>query len=140
MSFLKKNNKCFPITSFHETDNVFEKIDLHEPSRMPEEGWIHTCVSCGLYTASTILFTRSNYINKNCEFWFYLCKYCKNTISNDVKEYILFSKKCSKMIRKYKIENLKINIDDEINKKIHHVVTNQGHTDLEAELPDISIS
>lgn len=140
MSFLKKNNKCFPITSFHDTDKVFEKIDLHEPSRMPEEGWIHTCVSCALYTASTILFTRSNYINKSCEFWFYLCKYCKNTISNDVKEYILFSKKCNKMIRKYKIENLKINIDDEINKKIHHVVNNQGHTDLEAELPDISIS
>ena len=103
MKLLKKNNKCVPITFFQDTNNVFEKIDLHETSRMPEEG-------CGLYTSSTILFTRSSYVNKECEFWFYLCKYCNNNISNDVKEYILFSKKCNKMVRKYKIQNLKINL------------------------------
>lgn len=140
MSFLKKHNKCYPITPFHNQNNVFEKIDLHEPSRMPEEGWIHSCVNCGLFTSSSILFTRSTYINKNCEFWFYLCRYCKHTISEDVKEYILFSKKCSNMIREYKIKNLKINLKDEIKTAIHKTVSNYGQTDLEAELPEISIS
>jgi hypothetical protein len=110
MKLFKKNNKCVPITFFQDTNNIFEKIDLHETSRMPEEGWLHSCTKCGLYTSSTILFTRSSYVNKECEFWFYLCKYCNHNISNDVKEYILFSKKCNKMVRKYKIQNLKINL------------------------------
>jgi hypothetical protein len=140
MNWLKKNNKCFPITSFHDTNNVFEKIDLHEKSSLPDEGWIHSCVDCGVYTASTILFTRSTFINKECEFWFYLCKYCKTKISNDVKKYILFSKKCSKMIRKYKIKNIKIDLNDEIKALTNEVVSNYGQTDLEAELPEISIS
>ena len=125
MKCFKKNNKCFPITTLN--NDVFEKIDLHDKSKMPEQGWIHSCVNCGLYTASTILFNRSTYINKQCEFWFYLCKHCNHKISDNVKDYIVFSKRCSKMVRKYKIKNLKLNLD-------------QGHTDFEAELPEISIS
>ena len=39
----------------------------------------------------------------------------------------MFSKKCSSMIRKYKIKNLKLNL-------------NQGQTDFVAELPEISMS
>lgn len=125
MNCLRKNNKCFPITSL--SNDVFEKIDLHDKSRMPEEGWIHSCVNCGIYTASTILFDRSIYVNKHCEFWFYLCKHCNSTISDNVKDYMMFSKKCCSMVRKYKIKNLKLNL-------------NQGQTDFVAELPEISMS
>ena len=56
---------------------------------MPSYGWIHSCVNCGLYTASTILFNRSIYINKHCEFWFYLYKHCNHKISDNV-DIILF--------------------------------------------------
>lgn len=125
MNWFKKNNKCIPITSLE--NDVFEKVDLHDKSRMPEHGWIHCCVNCGIYTASTILFNRSVYLNKQCEFWFYLCKYCNSKISDHVKDYIVFSKRCSSMIRRYKIKNLKL--------KLH-----QGQTDFVEELPDISTS
>ena len=155
MSFFKKNNKCYPITSFHDTNNVFEKIDLHETSKMPEEGWIQSCVHCSVYTSSTIPFTRSTYINKDCEFYFYLCNYCKKKIYKDVKEYVLFSKNCKKMIRKYKINHLKIDfkkgeIEDRTESPIATAIETSvdvddikyvyGQTDLEAELPVISIS
>ena len=36
MKCFKKNNKCFPITVLK--NDVFEKIDMHEKSRMPESG------------------------------------------------------------------------------------------------------
>ncbi len=119
-----KHNKCIPITSFN--NDVFEKIDLYEKSSMPDKGWIHSCVKCGFYTAKTILFTRSFFINKNCEFWIYLCNSCKKRISYDIKDYIVFSKKGSSMVRDYKIQNLKLN---------HH-----GHTDFDALPPVISNS
>jgi hypothetical protein len=142
MSILKKNNKCFPIRSFYsmDTNNISEKIELHENTNMPEEGWIQGCVKCGVYTSYTTQFERSTYINKDCDFCFYLCRHCKNIISDDVKEYIIFSKKCNKMIRKYKIKNLKINLDKELIDTGELRVSTYGHTDLEAELPEISIS
>ena len=144
MNCLRKSDKCVPVIEFDSNfdfsdlasttkihprtnDNTivdtekanlnFKQIDLHEKSRMPEEGWIHSCVNCGLFTASTILFSRSTYLNNNCEFWFYLCKYCNNSISDNVKDYILFSKKCSNMIRKYKINNIKIDLKGTNSKK-----------------------
>ncbi len=119
MNCFKKHNKCFPITSLK--NDVYEKIDIHDKSKMPEQGWIHSCVNCGLYTASTILFNRSNHSKKNYEFWFYLCKHCNMKIARNVKEYTIFNKHCSNMIRRYKIKNL--------NQVPEHAV-----------LPDVSIS
>ena len=118
------HNKCIPITSFN--NDVFEKIDLYEKSAMPDEGWFHSCVNCVLYTANTILFTRSFFLNKNCEFWMHLCNSCNKRISHGIKDYIIFSKKSSSMVRDYKIQNLKLN--------------HQGHTDLDALPPVISNS
>ena len=102
MNYFKKN-KCAPITSL--SNDVFEKVELYEPSNMPKIGWIHSCILCCTFTSRTLLFNRTPHLNKNYEFYTYLCGPCIQKISDDVKHYIIFSKKASSLIRRYKINN-----------------------------------
>ena len=119
------NNKCSPITSLNNDVFEFENIELYEASHMPKKGWIHSCIICGSFTSRTILFDKTQYLNKNYNFNMYVCNSCNGKISDNIKHYILFSKKASNMIRQHKIRHFPVNQPQEV---------------LHAALPDTSIS
>ena len=124
MNYFKKQ-RCTPITSLNNDVFVFEKVELYESSHMPKIGWIQSCIMCASFTSKTLLFDRTYYLNKNYEFHTYLCKTCVGRISDNIRYYILFSKKASSMMRRYKIRNFN---------------RNQLHEVEQAVLPDTSTS
>ena len=113
-----KKQRCAPITSLNNDVFVFEKVELYEPSHMPKIGWIHSCIMCASFTSKTLLFDRTHYLNKNYEFHTYLCKTCVGKISDNIRHYILFSKKASSMMRRYKIRNFNRNHLHEVEQSV----------------------
>ena len=73
--------------------------------------------SCS-FTSKTLLFDRTHYLNKNYEFHTYLCKTCVGKISDNIRHYILFSKKASSMTRRYKIRNFNRNHLHEVEQSV----------------------
>ena len=81
--------------------NIKNTFYLFNQSHQPEEGWLQSCFKCGVFTSKHISYstlasaspTRSTY-----SYQVYLCDYCNYFISNDIRLFIKFNKKCNKFI------------------------------------------
>ena len=73
-----------------------------QESHLPEDGWIHACISCEKPTSKFILYRKDEYKNEVDLYQIILCFHCKKYYEKNKDEYI---KLFNYINRKYDIES-----------------------------------